>query len=135
MKNYSELIKLPTFSERFQYLSIGGEVGKETFGYERYLNQKFYKSKEWRDLRNYIIVRDKGCDMALDGYEIPGRVIIHHMNPIGSQDITSRTEFLMNPEYLVCVSYDTHNAIHYGNEQLITLEHTVRIANDTCPWR
>lgn len=135
MKTYAELTKLPTFADRFHYLVIGGEVGQETFGFERYLNQKFYHSREWKLIRDHVIARDLGCDMALANHEIPGRIIIHHMNPILSTDIIHSSEFLMDPEFLVCVSHKTHNAIHYGDESLLTLEFTERQANDTCPWR
>lgn len=135
MKTYTDLIKLPTFADRFHYLSIGGEVGQETFGFERYLNQRFYHSREWKLIRDHVIARDYGCDMALQNHEITGRIIIHHMNPILSTDIIHGSEFLMDPEFLVCVSHNTHNAIHYGDESLLTLEFTERRANDTCPWR
>lgn len=134
-KTYTDLIKLSTFADRFHYLSIGGEVGRETFGFERYLNQRFYHSREWKLIRDHVIARDYGCDMALPNHEISGRIIIHHMNPILSTDIIHGTEFLMDPEFLVCVSHNTHNAIHYGDESLLTLEFTERQVNDTCPWR
>ena len=135
MKTYSELIKLSTFADRFRYLSIGGEVGKETFGYERYLNQRFYSSREWKLIRDHVIARDLGCDLALHDREIPGRIIIHHMNPVQSTDIIHSSEILMDPEFLVCVSHDTHNAIHYGDESILQLVYTDRQKNDTCPWR
>ena len=136
IRTYSEMIKLGTFKERFNYLSLDGVVAEETFGFDRYLNQKFYRSREWRQLRNQIIVRDNGCDLAMDGYDIFDQVIIHHMNPIRSQDIIQVTDFLTNPEYLVCVSKLTHNAIHYGDETLLPSNELVeRKSNDTCPWR
>ena len=133
---YSELISLPTFKERFGYLKLSGNVGKATFGYDRYLNQNFYKSAEWKRLRNEIIVRDNGCEFGLEDYPIRGRIFIHHMNPIVDEDIIDSSEFLMNPEFLICVSRDTHNAIHYGNEDLIRIkEYIERRPNDTCPWK
>lgn len=136
IRTYSELMRIPTFSERFRYLKLSGGVGKATFGYDRYLNQRFYKSLEWKRLRNEIITRDKGYDLGVDGYEIRGRIIIHHMNPIVDDDIVSNTDYLMNPEYLICVSHDTHNAIHYGNDNfLLSKEYTERKPNDTIPWK
>lgn len=136
IRTYSELLTIPSFEERFRYLKLSASVGSATFGYDRYLNQKFYKSKEWRQLRNQIITRDSGYDMALEGYEIRGRIIIHHLNPIVESDISDVTDNLLNPEYLVCVSNDTHNAIHYGDEDLIRAKTFVqRRPNDTCPWR
>lgn len=134
-KTYSELSKLNTFKERFDYLSLGGVVAKETFGYERYLNQRFYTSKEWQRVRNEIIVRDMGCDLGLDGYEINGRIIIHHMNPIMLYDIVHRNESILDPEYLVCVSHKTHNALHYGDDSNLDFLVIERKPNDTCPWK
>lgn len=133
IRTYSELIRLPTFKERFDYLSIKGAVGKETFGYDRYLNQRFYTSKEWQQLRNHVIARDLGCDLGLLGYEIGGKIIVHHMNPILPTDIIHSSEYLMDPEYLICVSAATHNAIHYGEDVIDSpIERT---KNDTCPWK
>lgn len=135
-RTYSELIQLPTFRQRFEYLKLSGSVGKATFGYDRYLNQRFYTSKEWKDLRNEIIVRDNGCDLGLEDFEIRGRILIHHMNPIVDDDIVNVSDYLMNPEYLICVSHDVHNAIHYGNDDILrTKEHVPRRPNDTCPWK
>lgn len=134
LKTYSELIQLKTFKERFEYLKLSGNVGEETFGFDRYLNQKFYSSKEWKDLRNYIIARDKGCDLGTPNREIYDKVLIHHMNPINTKDIINRTDILLNPEYLITISNRTHNAIHYGNESLIE-EPVDRFENDTCPWK
>jgi len=114
MRNYRELLKFKTFDERFQYLRIGGGVGYETFGPERYLNQKFYQSAEWKEIRDYVLARDLGCDMALTGFDILTKPIIHHMNPINSNDIISHSDLLLNPDYLITVSHQTHNAIHYG---------------------
>lgn len=136
IRTYSELIRIPTFEERFNYLQLNGEVGRETFGFERFLNQKFYRSREWKSVRDTIIVRDHGCDLAMIGWEIYDRIYIHHMNPITSDDIRDNTEYLMNPEYLICVSHETHNAIHYGDSELLQNNvHIERTKNDTCPWR
>lgn len=135
IKTYSELITLPTFEERFRYLNLNGVVGEETFGFDRYLNQLFYRSDEWRSLRDDIIIRDNGCDLGLEGYDIFGKIIIHHMNPITVKDIENRSEYLLNPEYLICVTHNTHNAIHYGDENLLLLAPIERSKNDTCPWR
>lgn len=136
IKTYSELVTFPTFGERFKYLQLSdGHVGEDTFGYDRYLNQQFYKTREWRNLRDSLIVRDNGCDLGVDGYEIYGRIIIHHLNPISKNDIIYRTDFLTNPEYLICTTHNTHNAIHYGDENLLAKGPIERTANDTCPWR
>lgn len=135
IKCYSELISLPTYEERFQYLQLNGRVGSDTFGFDRYLNQKFYKTPEWRRLRNQIILRDNGCDLGVEGYEIFGIIMIHHMNPITKADIVSMTEYLTNPEYLICVTPNTHNAIHYGDESLLCTGPIERKPNDTCPWK
>ena len=135
IRTYSELILLPTFEERFKFLQLNGRVGDDTFGFDRYINQKFYRSAEWKRIRDYIIIRDNGCDLALDGYEIYGRILIHHMNPITISDIKFSTEYLMNPDYLICVTHNTHNAIHYGDEKQIITGPIVRTKNDTCPWK
>ena len=135
IRAYSELILLPTFEERFKYLQLNGRVGDDTFGFDRYINQNFYKSADWKRIRDQIIIRDNGCDLALEGYEIYGRILIHHMNPITAKDIGLNTEYLMNPEYLICVTHNTHNAIHYGDEKLLMKGPVVRTKNDTCPWR
>ena len=135
IRTYSELILLPTFEERFKYLQLNGRVGDDTFGFDRYINQKFYRSAEWKRIRDYIIIRDNGCDLALEGYEIYGRILIHHMNPITVKDVELSTEYLMSPEYLICVTHNTHNAIHYGDEKLINKGPIVRTKNDTCPWK
>lgn len=136
IRTYSELIQLPTFEERFRYLALNGQVGKDTFGYDRYLNQMLYKNNKWRSLRNVIIMRDNGCDLAMEGYDIPGRVYVHHMNPLTKEDIENNTEFLWNPEYLICVSFDTHNAIHYGDNSYLTRNQVIeRRLNDTIPWK
>lgn len=135
IRTYSELILLPTFEERYEYLRLGGKVGEETFGFDRYLNQLFYKSPEWRSMRNYIITRDNGCDLAMSDREIDGKIIIHHMNPIEIEDILERSDFLLNPEYLICTIKNTHDAIHYGDSELLYKDPIIRFKNDTCPWR
>ena len=135
IRTYSELILLPTFEERFKYLQLNGRVGDDTFGFDRYINQNFYRSVEWKRIRDQIIIRDNGCDLALEGYEIYGRILIHHMNPITVKDVELSTEYLMNPEYLICVTHNTHNAIHYGDEKLLMKGPVVRTKNDTCPWK
>ena len=136
IRTYTELIMLPTLKERFEYLKIAGVVGKATFGYDRYLNQRFYKSSEWKSLRNQIITRDGGCELGLEDYEIRGRIFIHHMNPIVDDDIIENSDYLMNPNYLICVSQEMHNAIHYGNSDILRAKEIVeRRPNDTCPWK
>lgn len=135
IRTYSELILLPTFEERFKYLQLNGRVGDDTFGFDRYINQNFYRSAEWKRIRDLVIMRDNGCDLALEGYEIYGRILIHHMNPITVKDVELSTEYLMNLEYLICVTHNTHNAIHYGDENLLTKGPIVRTKNDTCPWK
>lgn len=134
-RTYSELIVLPTFEERYRYLQLKGSVGEETFGFDRYINQKFYNSQEWKNIRDYIIVRDQGCDLGIEGYEIHGRIYIHHMNPVLLKDMMYRTEYLTNPEYLITTTHSTHNAIHYGDENLLIKAPIERSKNDTCPWR
>jgi len=135
IRTYTELSKMNDYLERFKYLSIGGRVGEETFGFDRYLNQIFYRSPEWKQIRNYVIVRDNGCDMGFPGREILGRIIVHHLNPITPEDIFKRNPDILNPEFLVCVSHRTHEAISYGDESLLMLDPVERVANDTCPWR
>lgn len=135
IKTFSELIEIPTFEERFEYLKLGGFVGEETFGFDRYLNQNFYRSYEWRQLRNQIIIRDNGCDLACDDRDIFGRVIIHHMNPISTDDLIHNSDFLTNPEYLICTTKQTHDAIHYGNKDSLMSIPKERRPNDTIPWR
>ena len=134
-KRYSELSTIPTYEERFKYLQLKGAVGDDTFGYDRYLNQILYNSPEWKRLRNQIIIRDNGRDLGCEGYEIYGRILIHHMNPITVEDIVSRDPIVFDPENLICVSHNTHNAIHYGDENLLIMAPVERTKNDTCPWR
>lgn len=133
-RTYSELIKIPSFKERYEYLRLNGVVGEDTFGWDRYLNQNFYRSDEWKSLRDRIIIRDNGCDLGVEGYEINSRIYIHHMNPISIRDITDATEYLMNPEFLICTSFNTHQAIHYGDETLLVTEPIIRKPNDTTLW-
>ena len=135
IRTYSELITLPTFEERYAYLQLNGEVGKETFGFDRYLNQTFYKTKEWLAIRNHVIIRDHGCDLGIEDREIHGRILIHHMNPITREDILRRSDFLLNPEYLISTVKSTHDAIHYGDESLLCTSPIERSRNDTCPWK
>lgn len=136
IRTYSELKELKTFEERFKYLKLGGVVGVETFGFDRYFNQKFYTTTEWKQLRNHIIVRDLGCDLGCEDHEIFGqRIIIHHMNPIDLEDIEKKSDFLLNPEFLITTIHSTHNAIHYGDESLIVTAPIERRRNDTCPWK
>ena len=132
---YSELMLLPTFQARYKYLRLNGEVGKETFGFDRYMNQFFYRSPEWRRVRDFVITRDEGCDLGIPGREIFGRIVIHHMNPIRPEDIRNRSDLLLDPEYLITTIHDTHLAIHYGDEHLLLQEPVERRPNDTCPWK
>ena len=135
IKTYSELITIPTFEERFEYLQLKGSVGKDTFGYDRHLNQVLYRSPEWKRLRNQIIIRDCGCDLACEGYDIHSKVLIHHLNPITVEDVLVRSRKVFDPDNLVCVSHNTHNAIHYGDVDLLVTGPIIRTKNDTCPWR
>lgn len=135
IRTYSELIKIPTFKDRFEYLRLDGKVGEETFGFDRYLNQIFYKSQEWKAVRDFVIIRDQGCDLAMEGHEIFGRILVHHMNPIRIEDIVNRSKYLLDPEYLICTIKNTHDAIHYGDGSLLITGPIERTKNDTCPWR
>lgn len=135
IKTYSDLIQLPTFIQRYRYLKLTGQVGEDTFGYDRYLNQILYHSGEWRRFRRDIIIRDNGCDLGCDGYEIAGKIIIHHINPITLKDIEQRNPMILDPENVISTIHNTHNAIHYGDESLLMTEPLVRTKNDTCPWK
>lgn len=135
IKTYSDMIQLPTFEERYAYLRLNGRVAAGTFEWDRVFNQMFYRSSEWKDVRDYVIVRDNGCDLADPDCEIHGRIIVHHMNPIALDDINTASKILLDPEYLVCTTHKTHNAIHYGDERLISRNPIERTANDTCPWK
>lgn len=132
---YTDLIQLKTFKERYDYLRLGGIVGQDTFGFDRYLNQKFYHSPEWKKIRRDVIIRDEGRDMATEGYELHGNIFIHHMNPLVPEDLINVPDYILNPEYLVCVSKRTHDAIHYGDSSLLPQLPIERKPNDTCPWK
>ena len=134
-KSYLEMIQLPTFEERYEYLKLGGLVGEETFGYDRYLNQVLYRSSEWKRFRRDIILRDNGCDLACDGYDIIGKILIHHINPITIDDIMNRSSCLFDPNNVISTSLNTHNAIHYGDAELLMTGPIERTKNDTCPWK
>jgi len=146
IRTYSELITLPTFEERYKYLRLGGKIGEITFGFDKYLYENFLRSDEWIELRDFVIIRDGGCDLAMPDREIFGwkdrltkkvsnRIIVHHMNPVRKEDILRRTKFLLDPEYLVCTIKNTHDAIHYGDESLLIKAPVERTPNDTCPWK
>ena len=134
-RTYRECIQLPTFQERYRYLQIGGRVGKETFGFDRYLNQMLYRTPEWKRFRRDMIVRDNGCDLGCEEYEIYGNILVHHINPITVDDVVNRASCIFDPNNAICTSLNTHNAIHYGDETLLITEPVVRKPNDTCPWK
>ena len=131
---YTELIQIPTFEERFEYLKLSGRVAAETFGFDRWVNQRFYKSHEWKQIRRDVIIRDEGRDLGVEGYELQNGIYVHHMNPMVPKDIIDASEWILNPEYLICVSFNTHNAIHYGDASLLP-KIIERKPNDTCPWK
>lgn len=135
IRTYNELIMLPTFEERFEYLKLSGMVGEETFGFDRWINQKFYRSREWKHVRDQVILRDNGCDLGIEGREIYNKILIHHMNPITKQDILERSDILLNPNYLICTTKLTHDAIHYSDDSILLKDPIDRRKNDTCPWR
>ena len=134
IRSYSELVRLNTFEERYEYLKLKGSVGKSTFGFDRYINQQFYRSAQWKSIRNHVIARDQGLDLAFEGYEIYDRIIIHHMNPMSVEDIEHGDDDILNPEFLICTTHKTHNAIHYGDKNLLALPFVERNANDTKLW-
>lgn len=134
VRTYRELRRIETFEERFAYLDLRGQVGQATFGSNRWINQRFYRSREWRQVRDFVIVRDNGCDLGVAGYEIHGRVLIHHMNPITEEDLVYGTPFCLDPEYLVTTTHRTHNAIHYGDDQLLPRTVVERKPGDTKLW-
>lgn len=134
-RTYTELSKLNSFLERYEYLRLGGKVGEETFGFDRYLNQIFYKDPEWLEARDNVIIRDGGCDLGMPDREIHGKILVHHMNPVTKEQILRRDPVLFDPEYLICTIKSTHDAIHYGDETLLMLDPIVRTKNDTCPWK
>lgn len=133
-KCYTELIQIPTFEERFEYLKLGGQVGSETFGFDRWINQRFYRSHEWKQIRSKVILRDEGRDLGVEGYELQNGVYVHHMNPMIPKDIVDAESWILNPEFLICVSLNTHNAIHFGDASLLP-KLIERKPNDTCPWK
>ena len=136
MKTYTDLVQFDTYEERLAYLKLDGKVGADTCGFDRYLNQILYRSPEWKRLRNQIITRDNGCDLGIPGFHIPGRILIHHINPIRPEDVLTRSDIVFNPEYLITVSHKTHNFIHYTNPSDIPAREVVeRKPNDTCPWK
>lgn len=135
IKTYSEMSQLKTFEERFKYLRLNGVVGQETFGFDRFMNQEFYKSREWKSIRDFVILRDNGCDLGIEGYDIYGKIFIHHMNPILPKDIKTNGALLLDPEYLIATTLNTHNAIHYGDEELLIKIPPERWKNDTCLWK
>lgn len=134
IKTYSELSKLQTFDDRFDYLRLGGGVGQTTFGFDRYINQQFYTSRQWKDVRNHVIVRDNGCDLGVIGYEIHVGILIHHINPMVPDDIIHAEEWILDPEFLITTIHNTHNAIHYGDKNLIPKVVTERTPGDTKLW-
>ena len=136
VKCYSELITLPTFEERFRYLKLDGRIGEETFGFDRHLNQMIYqKSPRWKKARDLVIIRDNGCDLGVDGHEIDRYIVVHHMNPITLEDIEEERDVVFDPEYLICCTSRTHQAIHFGDEGLLPKDYVERRPNDTCLWR
>lgn len=136
IKTYTELMQFSSFEDRFRYLKLNGVVANETFGFDRYLNQKFYKSPEWRHVREQVMIRDQGCDLAHRDHPIFGNIIIHHMNPISLDDVENNPEILLDPEFLICVSLETHNALHYGDESVLSKNKLVeRTPGDTTPWK
>lgn len=135
IKTYSELVKLDSFVDRFNYLKIGGVVGKETFGFDRYLNQILYNSPEWKMARRNAIIRDNGCDLGVEGYEIHGIIMVHHINPITLEEVINRDPKIFDLEFLITTTLRTHNAVHYGDESLLFTGPVIRTPNDTCPWR
>lgn len=135
MKTFTELSKIDTFFERYEYLKLGGAVGAETFGMDRYLNQALYNSYEWKRVRNIVITRDNACDLGIEGMVIPNKIIIHHMNPITVEQVINRDPVIFNPEYLISTQHKTHNAIHYANDEMLPREPVIRTKGDTCPWK
>lgn len=134
IRTYTRLVQRATLIDRYNYLRLQGQVGLDTFGHDRWLNQRFYSSKEWRDIRNYVIVRDDGLDLGVEDFPIQGQVYIHHMNPITVEQLTHGDDSVLDPEFLISVSHRTHNAIHYGDESLLPKEFIPRRPNDTKLW-
>lgn len=134
-RTYSELITLPTFVERFKYLKLDGSIGRETFGFKRWINQELYHSDKWLKFRDKIIIRDNGCDLGVPGYDIYGSILIHHLNPVTYEDILCQNSCVFDPENAICTRLKTHNAIHYGDDSLLIVSPIERSPNDTCPWK
>lgn len=134
IRTYSELARLQTFEDRYEYLRLGGHVGEATFGFDRWINQEFYKSREWKHIRNQVVLRDQGCDLGVPGHEINGGLLVHHMNPMSSDDIVHGEEWILDPQYLITTTKDTHNAIHYGDRKLLRKPFAPRRAGDTSLW-
>lgn len=134
IRTFTELSRLQTFEERFRYLALNGSVGRATFGFDRYINQQFYRSRQWKMIRNHVIARDEGCDLGMRGYEIYDRILIHHINPIAKADIVEGVEDILEPEFLITTTHQTHNAIHYGDENLIPKALIERRPGDTALW-
>ena len=136
LRTYSELITIPTFEERFRYLKLDGRVGVDTFGFDRHLNQMVYqRDPRWKNARDIVIIRDNGCDLGMEGFEIFGKIIVHHMNVVTIDDILNDRDWIFDPEFLISTTLNTHNAIHYGDENLLVTAPIVRTKNDTCPWK
>jgi hypothetical protein len=135
IRSYSELKILKTFEERYQYLKLEGNVGAETFGFDRYINQILYKSRLWRDARNEVIIRDNGCDLGIDEYPLNFQIVVHHMNSINAFDIEKKSKYVYDPEYLICTDPKTHLAIHFSDEKLLNKKPIIRVPNDTVPWK
>lgn len=133
-RSYTRLSRLKTFEERFDYLVLGGRVGESTFGFDRWINQEFYSSREWKDLRQVVILRDGGCDLGVDGYQIHTGLLVHHMNPVTPQDIENGENWILDPEYLIVTTQRTHNAIHYGDKRLLPKPFVERTPGDTKLW-
>ena len=135
MKTYTQALEYVTFEDRFNYLKLSGGIGEETFGFDRWLNQNFYRSSLWQNIRDFVIIRDGGFDLAMEGYLITDKIIVHHLNPITKSDILNHSDELLNPDYLICVSHRTHNALHYGDMSILTVDPVERRPGDTCPWK
>lgn len=133
-RTYLEMVRFDSFEERFEYLKLGGGVGRSTFGFDRYINQQFYASREWKDIRNYVILRDNGCDLGVEGYEIHDSPLIHHINPMVPEDIVHGETWILDPEFLITTTHNTHNAIHYGGESRMPKVVAERVPNDTKLW-
>lgn len=134
LRSYSDLRRYHSFEDRFDYLKLGGAVGQATFGFDRHINQSFYTSYEWKQVRQHVIIRDSGCDLGVEGYEIHGELVVHHINPMDSDNITHRDAWILDPEFLITTTKTTHNAIHYGDRSLLPKKLVARTSGDTCLW-